>query len=103
MQSLCYLEDLQCDIVFKFLAGSDTVGVWWVNPVQSSQQLHLGQYHVGKHAWYDVSRRFGQLYVSDAQCLQSRPAVGLQAAQVAKIREFAQSLWQLQAAEPVAA
>ncbi|HRL01724.1 MAG TPA: hypothetical protein PK856_04825 [Vitreoscilla sp.] len=43
------------------------------------------------------------MYVSDVQCLQSRPAVGLQAAQVAKIREFAQSLWQLQAAEPVAA
>ena len=103
MQSLCYLADLQCDIVFKFLAGSDTVGVWWVNPAQPSQQLHLGQYHVGERAWYDVSRRFGQLFVSDAQCLQSRPAVGLQAAQVAKIREFAQSLWQLQAAEPVAA
>ena len=103
MQSLCYLADIQCDIVFKFLAGSETVGVWWVNPVQPSQQLHLGQYHVGKNAWYDVNRRFGQLYVSDAQCLQSRPAVGLQAAQVAKIREFAQSLWQLQAAEPVAA
>ena len=103
MQSLCYLADIQCDIVFKFLAGSDTVGVWWVNPAQPSQQLHLGQYHVGERAWYDVSRRFGQLYVSDAQCLQSRPAVGLQAAQVAKIREFAQSLWQLQAAEPVAA
>ena len=103
MQSLGYLADLQCDIVFKFLAGSDTVGVWWVNPAQPSQQLHLGQYHYGKLAWYDVSRRFGQLYVSDAQCLQSRPAVGLQAAQVAKIREFAQSLWQLQAAEPVAA
>ncbi len=103
MQSLCYLADLQCDIVFKFLAGSETVGVWWVNPAQPSQQLHLGQYHVGERAWYDVSRRFGQLFVSDAQCLQSRPAVGLQAAQVAKIREFAQSLWQLQAAEPVAA
>ena len=103
MQSLCYLADIQCDIVFKFLAGSDTVGVWWVNPAQPSQQLHLGQYHVGERAWYDVSRRFGQLFVSDAQCLQSRPAVGLQAAQVAKIREFAQSLWQLQAAEPVAA
>ena len=103
MQSLCYLADLQCDIVFKFLAGSNTVGVWWVNPAQPSQQLHLGQYHVGERAWYDVSRRFGQLFVSDAQCLQSRPAVGLQAAQVAKIREFAQSLWQLQAAEPVAA
>ena len=93
MQSLCYLADIQCDIVFKFLAGSDTVGVWWVNPAQPSQQLHLGQYHVGKHAWYDVSRRFGQLYVSDAQCLQNRPAIVLQAAQVAKIREFAQSLW----------
>ena len=103
MQSHCYLADIECDIVFKFLAGSETVGVWWVNPAQPSQQLHLGQYHVGKHAWYDVSRRFGQLYISDAQCLQSRPAVGLQAAQVAKIREFAQSLWQLQAAEPVAA
>ena len=103
MQSLGYLADLQCDIVFKFLAGSDTVGVWWVNPAQPSQQLHLGQYQGGKHAWYDVSRRCGQLYISDAQCLQSRPAVGLQAAQVAKIREFAQSLWQLQAAEPVAA
>ena len=93
MQSLCYLADIQCDIVFKFLAGSETVGVWWVNPAQPSQQLHLGQYHYGKHAWYDVSRRFGQLYVSDAQCLQSRPAIALQAAQVAKIREFAQTLW----------
>ena len=93
MQSLGYLADLQCDIVFKFLAGSDTVGVWWVNPAQPSQQLHLGQYHYGKHAWYDVSRRFGQLYVSDAQCLQNRPAIVLQAAQVAKIREFAHTLW----------
>ena len=64
-----------------------------MNPAKPSQQLHLGQYHYGKHAWYDVSRRFGQLYVSDAQCLQNRPAIVLQAAQVAKIREFAQSLW----------
>ena len=93
MQSHCYLADIQCDVVFKSLEGSDIVGVWWVNPSKPSQQLHLGQYHYGKHAWYDVSRRFGQLYVSDAQCLQNRPAIVLQAAQVAKIREFAHTLW----------
>ena len=102
MQSLCYLADIECDIVFKFLVGSDTVGVWWVNPAQPSQKLHLGQYHIGQHAWYDVGRRFGQLYASDVQCLQSRPAVRLQAAQVAKIREFAQALCQPHA-DPVAA
>ena len=46
MQSHCYLADIQCDVVFKSLEGSDIVGVWWVNPAKPSQQLHLGQYHL---------------------------------------------------------
>ena len=96
MQSHCYLAEIQCELVFKSVTGSDIVGVWWVNPAQPSQQLHLGQYHYGQHAWYDVSRRFGQLYVSDAQCLQNRPAIALKTVQVAYIRAYAQTLWRQQ-------
>ena len=70
----CFIAHCQSDVIFKTLNGSNVVGVWWVNPAQPSQVLHVGQYHLLQDAWYDVGRRFGSLYVGDALCLQNRPA-----------------------------
>lgn len=92
MQSHCFIADIQCSVVFKTLAGSDVVGVWWVNPAKPSQILHLGQYHLHEHAWYDVRRHFGVLFCSDAQCAESRPAIPLSANDIAAIRAYAQQL-----------
>lgn len=90
MQSHCYIEELDCRFVLKSVANSDVIGVWWVNPAQAGQILHLGQYHLLQDAWYDVMRRSGELYPSDAAWLRHRPAIALNAKQLSVLRRFAQ-------------
>lgn len=92
MNTDCHIAALACDIVFKTIDHSTIVGVWWVNPVQRSQVLHIGQYHLHKDAWCD-GLCGGVHVLSDEACLQLRPAVGLSASDLIVIRAQAQVLF----------
>lgn len=92
MKTYCNIAGLNCDIVFKTIEHSPIVGVWWVNPVQGSQILHIGQYHVQKDAWCD-GLSGGVHFLSDAACLKLRPAVYLNVPDLVVIRAQAQVLF----------
>ncbi|AUZ04407.1 MULTISPECIES: hypothetical protein [Vitreoscilla] len=92
MNTYCNIAALNCDIVFKTIEHSHVVGVWWVNPVQCSQILHLGQYHVQEDAWCD-GLSGGIHGLSDEACLKLRPAVRLNVSDLIEIRAQAQVLF----------
>ena len=86
--SFC-LNSQECQLCFKTVAASPVVGVWWVNPIEPTQVLHLGQYHLQQDAWLDVGLG-GQVYLSDEACLHSRPAVPLTVEDLPLIRAYLQ-------------